>query len=195
MTIQRKALPKGANRQQGALLNSARTLDGYVGLRENPLPGGSSGSESVSSPPVSDADRGLHNLAPAKQGKIQPTRRSAQKDDGYYEEQATMDTSDVDEPSPAFTMADFVINDFVVFDVNGQCFPGKILKVDKRKRRFLMATMKKFNDQVSASWQMPDKPTEHTIELDAIKEKIKRPVGKKYLDKEVFIEQMSTYGW
>ena len=195
LSIQRRALPKGANRQQGALLNRARTLDGYVGLRKNPLSEGASGSESVSSPPVSDADGGLPSLAPAKQGKVQPPRRSAQKDHGYYEEQPTMDTSDVDEPSPAFDFADFSINEFVIFDVNRQCFPGKIVKVDKRKRRFLVATMTRKDPQVSASWQMPDKPTEHTITVNVIKQKIKRPVGKKYLDKEVFIEQMSEYGW
>ena len=38
LSIQTRVLPKGANSQQGALLNKARTLDGYVGLRQNPLP-------------------------------------------------------------------------------------------------------------------------------------------------------------
>ena len=196
LSIQRKALPKGANRQQGAVLNRARTLDGYVGLRQNPLSEGASGSEAVSSPPVSDLDGGLPSLAPVRQGKVQPPRKSSQKDDGYYVEQATIDNSDVDEPtSPAFTMADFSINDFVMFNVNKQCFPGKIVKVDRKKRRFFVATMTKFDHRSSASWQMPSTPREHDIALNDIKEKIKKPVGKKFMDREVFIEQMSNYGW
>merc|ERR1712055_1064298 len=46
VSIQRRALPKGSNRQKGALLNRARTLDAFVGLRQNPLPGSSTASES-----------------------------------------------------------------------------------------------------------------------------------------------------
>ena len=195
LSIQRRILPKGANSQQGALLNKARTLDGYVGLSQNPLPGGSSASETLSSQPVSDADEGVSHFAPARQGKVQPSRKSSQKDSGYYVEQPTMDTSDGEDPSPAFTVADFKVNDFVIFDLNGQCFPGKILNVDKRRRRFLMATMRKFDDKVSASWQMPDQPSKHTIGLSLIKQKIKKPVGKKFMDREVFIKEMSDYGW
>ena len=58
-----------------------------------------------------------------------------------------------------------------------------------------MATMKKKDPEVSASWQMPDNPEKHFIKLNLIKKKIKKPVGKRYLDKEVFIEEMADYGW
>ena len=194
VNIQTRVLPIGANSQQGALLNKARTLDGYVGLRTNPLPGSSTASDTVSSPPLSDADKSIPNLAPARQGKVQPTRKSSQKDSGYYQEDPSMDTSDPDEP-PVFTMHDFSINEYVIFDLNGQCFPGKILLVDKRKRGFQIATMKKKDPKVSASWQMPDNPEKYFIKLNLIKQKIKKPHGKNYLDREVFIEEMANHGW
>ena len=200
VSIQRRVLPKGSNSQQGALLNRARTLDGFVGLRQNPLPGSSTASESVSSPPLSDADEGIPNLAPARQGKVQPTRKSSQKDSGYYQEDpsmdTSMDTSDPDDPSPAvFTMSELFVNDFVIFDLNGQCFPGKILSVNKRKRRFSIATMRRFDQEVSASWYMPDSAEKHPINLNLIKKKINKPTGKNWWDKEVFIKEMSDYGW
>ena len=72
---------------------------------------------------------------------------------------------------------------------------GKIVKVNRMKRRFLVATMTKFDPLSSSSWQMPPKPREHDIALNDIKEKIKRPVGKKFGDTEVFIERMASYGW
>ena len=109
--VQRKALPKGPNSQQGAL-NGASTLDAYLGVRKNPLPESSHGSESVSSPPLSEEDGGVPKLAPVRRGKVQPTRKGAQKGEGYHVEQATIDNSDVDEPSPAFTD----VNDFSIHD-------------------------------------------------------------------------------
>ena len=112
VTVQRKALPKGPNSQQGAVLTRARTLDDYLGARKNPLSKSSNGSESVSSPPLSEEDGGVPKLAPVRRGKVQPTRKGAQKGEGYYVEQATIDNSDVDEPRPAFTdVNDFSIND------------------------------------------------------------------------------------
>ena len=201
VTIQRRALPKGSNSQKGAVLNRASTLDGFVGLRQNPLPGSSSASESFSSPLLSEADESIPNLAPARRGKVQPTRKSSQKDSGYYQEDpsmdTSMDTSDPDDPSPdpVFTMSELFINDFVIFDLNGQCFPGKILSVNKRKRRFTIATMRRFKHEVPDSWYMPDSPDKHPINLNLIKKKINKPTGKRWWDKEVFIKEMSDYGW
>ena len=78
LTIQRRVLPKRSNREQ-ATLDSSGTLDAYLGIRKEPLSEGSNGSESVSSPPLSEADGGLPNLAPVRQGKVQPPRKSAHK--------------------------------------------------------------------------------------------------------------------
>ena len=106
-----------------------------------------------------------------------------------------MDNSDVDEPSPAFTdVNDFSIHDYVIFNVNGATFPGKVLKVYPKSYRLDVHAFTKFNDPAS-SWQMPSNPRKHTIDLKDIKEKIKRPLPKVYGDTELIIEQMAKYGW
>ena len=76
-----------------------------------------------------------------------------------------MDNSDVDEPSPAFTdVNDFSIHDFVIFNVNGTNFPGKVVKVYPKRCRLVVHALTKFSLPAS-SWQMPSNPREHTIAL------------------------------
>ena len=107
-----------------------------------------------------------------------------------------MDNSDVDEPSPAFTdVSDFSINDFVIFNVNGTNFPGKIVKVHPKRCRLFVHALTKFSHLSASSWQMPPKPREDEILLKDIKEKIKRPTAEVYGNKELIIEQMASYGW
>ena len=66
MTVQRRSLPKGPNRQQGTL-QGAGTLDAYFGARKKALTERSHEDESVSSPSLSDdKEEGAPQLTSAR---------------------------------------------------------------------------------------------------------------------------------
>ena len=195
VTIQRKAVPKRPNRQQGTL-NGSGTLDAYLGLRNNQSTERSHGSEPVSSPSESeDEDGGVPQNAPVRQVKVQPPRKGAQKGEGYYVEQATIDNSDVDDPKPAFTDIDEVsINDYVIYEYKGTCFPGRVFKKWSKSFRLDVHAMSKHKSPPS-SWKWSALPNKHAISLNAVKEKIKTPLPLVYGHTEIIIEQMAKYGW
>ena len=193
MTVKRKALPKGTQRQQGSL-NGSRTLDVFLLPRNQPLTERSHGAESVSSPSLSNGEGGSLNVATAGQGKVKPTRKVAQKRKGYYVEQATFDKSDVDEPEAPVDSDDFSLDDYVIFEFEDICFPGKVTKVHTKTGSVTVSAMAKF-DLPPSSWMWPVIPNTRKILISAIKQKIKAPLPLAEGDIEHHVVEMAFHGW
>ena len=131
VSVKRRAIPEGSQRQQGSLGGSG-TLDAFLVPRNQSLAQQSHDAESVSSSSKSNGKEGSLNPATAGQGKVKPTRKAAKKDEGYYVEQPTYDDSDVDEPDYVDVTDIYKVDDYVIFELEEQCFPGIVTEVHSK---------------------------------------------------------------